>query len=315
MRFKHVNSNYYKRGTISVCMIMMNEEGFLERCFRSIKRYVDEIVIVDTGSTDNSVNIARQYTDKIVRVKWEDDFAAARNTSLDLATKDWILVLDPDEVIASRDMLELYRYTRNFELGAYRLGTRNYTNSFRQFGFVRNPNDYEEGKGFSGYVNSSKTRFFRRKHGLHFFGCWHEMVDYDIQVKKVMVGDSPIPIHHYSGELTPEGFQRKRAFYLRLAKKKLKLNPEDPQTLYEAAVAENIAGHIQNAYVHLKKSCDLLPKIADRFFFFASLANRLGLKKIGKDYFEKGSCLLFPNLIQKDKITLRDLPKKPYLPR
>lgn len=315
MRFKHINCNYYKRGTISLCMIMKNEERFINRCFRSIRRYIDEIVIVDTGSTDRSISIAGQYTNKIVSVKWDDDFAAARNTSLGLATKDWILVLDPDEVVASRDMFKLYSYTRNFKIGAYRMGTRNYSNSPRQSGFVRNPNDYEEGKGFLGYINSAKTRFFRRKHDLHFYGCWHEMVDYEIQTKKILVGNSPIPIHHYAGGLTAEGFNRKRAFYLRLAKKKLALNPEDPQTLWEVAVAENIAGHIQNAYIHLKKSCDLLPKIADRFFFLSSLANRLGQKEVGKDYFEKGSCLLFPNLTQRNKITLRDLPKKPYLPR
>jgi glycosyltransferase involved in cell wall biosynthesis len=296
-------------------MIMKNEEKYLSRCLRTVRKYVDEVVIADTGSTDNSIKIALQWGCKVVSVKWDDDFAAARNTSLDLATKDWLLILDPDEVVASRDMFEFYSYTRNFNIGAYRINTRNYTNSPRQFGFVRNPNDYEEGKGFLGYVSSGKTRFFYRKHDLHFYGCWHEMVDYDIRAKKVNVVDSPIPIHHYSGCFTPDGFDKKRVFYLRLAKKKLALNPKDPQTLWEVAVAENIAGHVQMAYIHLKKSCDILPTIPDRFFFLSSLANRLGQKEVGREYFERGSCLLFPNLTQISKITPRSIPGKLFRPR
>jgi Glycosyl transferase family 2. len=78
--------------TISLCMIVKNEELTLDRCLTSIKDAVDEIIIVDTGSTDLTKNIGKKYTDKIFDFKWIDDFSAARNFSFSKATMDYILM-------------------------------------------------------------------------------------------------------------------------------------------------------------------------------------------------------------------------------
>lgn len=89
--------------SISLCMIVKNEEKVLARCLNSAKDIADEIVIVDTGSTDNTKKIASRFTDKIFDFKWEDDFAKARNFSFSKATKEYILWLDADDVILSSD--------------------------------------------------------------------------------------------------------------------------------------------------------------------------------------------------------------------
>ena len=83
--------------TISLCMIVKNEEVSLADCLMSAKPFVDEIVIVDTGSTDRTVEVARQLGSRVFHFTWCDDFAAARNESLRLAQGDWILVMDADE--------------------------------------------------------------------------------------------------------------------------------------------------------------------------------------------------------------------------
>ncbi|KLU57495.1 hypothetical protein EL84_02995 [Paenibacillus sp. VT-400] len=85
--------------TISLCMIVKNEEQVLGRCLESVKDVVNEIIIVDTGSTDMTLDIARKYTDKIYSFEWVNDFSAARNESLKYATSDYILVLDADEYL------------------------------------------------------------------------------------------------------------------------------------------------------------------------------------------------------------------------
>lgn len=85
--------------TISACLIVKNEEKILGRCLDSIIEIVDEIVIVDTGSTDKTKEIAGVYTDKIFDFEWIDDFAAARNFSFSKATMEYIYVADADEVI------------------------------------------------------------------------------------------------------------------------------------------------------------------------------------------------------------------------
>ena len=86
-----------KEHQISLCMIVKNEEEFLTGCLESVKGVVDEIIIVDTGSTDRTVEIAREHGAKVYHYEWNDDFAAARNDSLKHATCGWILVLDADE--------------------------------------------------------------------------------------------------------------------------------------------------------------------------------------------------------------------------
>lgn len=73
---------------LSVCMIVKNEEDILTRCLNSIKELADEIIIVDTGSMDNTKEIAHQFTDKIYDFKWCDDFSIARNESLKYAEED-----------------------------------------------------------------------------------------------------------------------------------------------------------------------------------------------------------------------------------
>ncbi|QGQ96503.1 glycosyltransferase family 2 protein [Paenibacillus psychroresistens] len=89
--------------TISLCMIVKNEEETLERCLTSVKNIANEIIIVDTGSTDSTKQIAARFTNKIVDFTWIDDFAAARNFAFQQATKSYILWLDADDVFEKVD--------------------------------------------------------------------------------------------------------------------------------------------------------------------------------------------------------------------
>lgn len=84
---------------ISLCMIVKNEELVLKNCLESIYKLVDEIIIVDTGSTDATKEIAKNYTNKIYDFEWSNDFSAARNFSFSKATKDYILWLDADDIL------------------------------------------------------------------------------------------------------------------------------------------------------------------------------------------------------------------------
>ncbi|WBW97271.1 tetratricopeptide repeat-containing glycosyltransferase family 2 protein [Oceanirhabdus sp. W0125-5] len=89
--------------TISLCMIVRNEEDTLSRVLDSAKDLVDEIIIVDTGSEDKTKEIAKQYTEKIYDFEWIDDFAAARNFSFNKATKEYIFYLDADDIMLEED--------------------------------------------------------------------------------------------------------------------------------------------------------------------------------------------------------------------
>ena len=90
--------------TISVCMIVKNEEPRLRACLESLKPIADEIIVVDTGSTDGTKAIAAEYTDKIYDFEWIDDFSAARNFAFSKATMDYIYTADADEVIDEKNI-------------------------------------------------------------------------------------------------------------------------------------------------------------------------------------------------------------------
>jgi len=90
-------------------MIVKNEEDVIERCLNSVAPLVDEIIIVDTGSTDRTKDIVKKFTDKIYDFKWIDDFSAARNYAFDQATMDYILWLDADDIILPEDSVKFIK--------------------------------------------------------------------------------------------------------------------------------------------------------------------------------------------------------------
>lgn len=100
-----------EKKTLSVCMIVKNEENILKRCLRDAAYFADEIIIVDTGSTDKTKEIAYQFTDKVYDFSWCDDFAAARNVSFGKASCDYLMWLDADDRIdeANRQKLCLLK--------------------------------------------------------------------------------------------------------------------------------------------------------------------------------------------------------------
>lgn len=96
----HHEQPLHRRQTLSLCMIVKNEAQFLQQCLESVQSIVDEIIIVDTGSTDNTLEIASEFDAKLYEFEWTGDFSEARNQALEQATCDWILVLDADEIIS-----------------------------------------------------------------------------------------------------------------------------------------------------------------------------------------------------------------------
>ena len=95
--------------TISLCMIVRDEEGTLRRCLDSVKEVVDEIIIVDTGSRDHTAEIAREFTEKVYEFQWIDDFSAARNYGLERATQDYCMWLDADDVLKPEEAEKIQR--------------------------------------------------------------------------------------------------------------------------------------------------------------------------------------------------------------
>lgn len=296
-------------------MIMRNEEKLLQRCLNSVKGLVDEVIIVDTGSTDRSIAIAIENGAKVFESVWEDDFATPRNIGIEKASKEWILILDPDEVISRKDHGRIRRLTGLRGIAAYRIATRNYTNNPMMQGVVQHSNEYEESVGWYGYTPSLKTRLFKNHHGLKFMGRWHELLDYSIDKTKDRVVTTDVPVHHYAHEINQETIAEKREFYLKMGEKKVVDDPDNDQAWWELGVAEGIMGYYPRAVRSMMMSMRKGYYTADRLFQLVHALRKIGLMREAGYYFEKAICKLYPNLTHYEE-GLKKLPSfEPHLER
>jgi glycosyltransferase involved in cell wall biosynthesis len=148
--------------SISLCMIVKNEERVIERCLSSVKPIVDEIVIVDTGSTDRTKEIAKTFTDHLFDYKWVDDFSDARNFAFSKATKDYILWLDADDIITEENIEKflLLKQNLSFDVDAVAMA---YHLTF----------DNEGKPNFS----SRRNRLVKREKQFKWYGFVHEYLE------------------------------------------------------------------------------------------------------------------------------------------
>lgn len=244
-----------EKPTLSLCMIVKNEGQFLEKCLTSVKNLVDEIIIVDTGSTDNTKEIAKKFTDKIFDFVWCDDFSAARNESLKHAIGDWILILDADEVIAKHDFDLIRKSILDKKYNGYILHQLNYTNEAHPRAVKVNDPDFKHA------IISPITRLFRNSKEIYFDFYVHESVDPSLMKLNSKVSGLSVAIHHY-GQLKKEVFNRqKEEYYFKLVLKNIEKYPWHAHSHYIAAVGfKNLKNNVLEAIKYCKKAIELQPK-------------------------------------------------------
>jgi len=219
--------------SISLAMIVKDESEQLADCLTGIHGLADQIRIVDTGSSDNTIEIARQFKADISFFIWCDDFSAARNESLRGCKSDWIFILDADERIAPQDIPKIRALTDGAQIFCYRFTTRNYTNTASVSEFHRCSPDDPYAQGFAGWYPSTKVRLFPNNSGARFEGRIHELVNASLESHRIRPVECEVPIHHYPYLKSPERILQKQEMYLDLGRKKVKAHPDDPHAHIE----------------------------------------------------------------------------------
>ncbi|UCD17109.1 MAG: tetratricopeptide repeat protein [Candidatus Zixiibacteriota bacterium] len=194
------------RATICACMIVKNEEELLPTCLESIRSWIDDIIIVDTGSTDRTVEIARSYGAKVYFQKWEGNFSRARNYSLSRATCDWILYIDADEEFVQEDVPLLRQAIAQDKCRMISVNIYNVKK--------------ETGECTSSLVFN---RIFRSDAGFSFDGIVHNQL---VHEEEEQVLSSNIRLKHYGYNLAPEKMKQKSARSRALLEKQLAENPD-----------------------------------------------------------------------------------------
>lgn len=232
---------------ISVCIIAKNEEKRIEKCLASIKPYGFEIIVVDTGSTDRTREIASRYADKVLDFVWCDDFSAARNFSLREAGNNWIFMLDCDEWIKTIDVEEL-NYFRKHHSDS--VGAISRENLVTQDGrLVLNNTDHTE-------------RFFNRKL-YHYTGIIHEQLT-PIRGKEFPCLLLHTTIEHTGYDMSPEERIAKGKRNLSLLHKQLEQEPENPYVYYQLGKGYEIVNDYESACEYYGKGLyfDVDPSLA-----------------------------------------------------
>jgi glycosyltransferase involved in cell wall biosynthesis len=167
---------------LSLVMIVRDEEEMLPRTLEAIKPAVDEMIIVDTGSTDSTIEIAKSFGATVIEREWTGSFSDARNASLEAATGDWFLYLDADEVLVSEDVDKLRSLLGQTWREAFFLHETNFTGA--------------EGTGVS--VVHSALRLFRNRPNYRFSGRLHEQIAYHLPAYlPERLSHSSVRVNHY----------------------------------------------------------------------------------------------------------------------
>lgn len=222
--------------SLSVILIVKDESAVLSQCLESVVGIADEIVVCDTGSTDDTAAIARRHGARVASIPWENDFAKARNASIALATGDWLLHMDADEVLDPADAPALRAIVdHDTESDAVEVILANYCNDPRAWRWVAVPPGSPMARGYAGYLPVGLLRLFRNHRGIEYREAVHENITASVLERGGRILHSNIVIHHYGYEVTPERRLEKARFYYTLAQDKAKSNPGDAKSLHDLA--------------------------------------------------------------------------------
>lgn len=253
--------------SISLCMIVKDEQDKIGRCLMKIKPAVDEMIVVDTGSADRTKDIAKAFGAKVYDFAWTDSFADARNFSLSKASGRWILILDADEAISFSDhnsLRELVKGARS-EPKAYSFSTRNYVNSMNTTRWTANDGTYAEEEKGTGWFPGDKARLFPGGAHIRFEYPVHERVEPSLSRAGIKIVTCDIPIHHY-GTLDDGKKSSKAESYYELAKRKVnEMEKPDEKILHEMAVQAGELGKYEEALKHLNRVIAINPGFAPAY--------------------------------------------------
>ena len=248
--------------TLSLCMIVKDEEEMLPRCLAAARDWVDELVIVDTGSTDRTREIALEFGAKLIDFTWTGSFSDARNVSFDAATGDWLMFLDADEVLVEGDGERLRALTSQTWREAFYLLETNHTGTL------------EDGTA----VTHNALRVFRSRPGLRFEGRIHEQIAQHLPAylpERLQVSDVRIDHYGYLGAVRDAKEKSRRN--IELLERQVAEGLDSPFLAFNLGSEYAAAGDNDRALEHFEASWARVSgddNIAT-YGFVPSLANRL----------------------------------------
>lgn len=258
--------------SLTLSMIVKNEEKYLEGCLESVKGIADEIILVDTGSTDNTIEIARKFGAKVFHFNWINDFSAARNFALRKSSGRWILYLDADERLTEESIEETKKIISKDEKAAYYCLVKSVDEKNRLPHYMRYP------------------RLFYNNKKLEFRSKIHEQIIPSLLELKYEFKQSNIEILHLGYNIEMAGIKEKAQRNLELLLEEYKENPS-AYNAFQIGQSYAMLGDKEKAYEYFNKTVetkDKTPKSykADAYRHMASYCNLKNDLMIAKKYID-----------------------------
>ncbi|MBN2716765.1 MAG: glycosyltransferase [Deltaproteobacteria bacterium] len=221
--------------SIALVVIVRNEADRIVSFIDNHAALVDEIIILDTGSSDDTISLASATGATVHQYVWDDDFSAARNAALNFAKSNYALCIDADERIADSDFSRL-REAASRPGQCYVMPQRNYYNDPRHPEWQPLKGEYpKEETGQSGFFEARNTKFFDLSCGLQFEERVHESVIESANRNYIPIVWLDVPIHHYGYVISEQHNLARHTRYLSLLERKYRENPDDIKTTEEYA--------------------------------------------------------------------------------
>ncbi len=229
---------------ISACIIARNEEVLLPGCLESIKDAVDEIILVDNGSTDKTIQIAKSIGCKVIPNTWQDDFSQARNITIENATCPFILVIDADERLENPEELRQIPVSADDSTGGW---------------LVELTSQATRPDGSLDTYISRLLRIFRNNKRIRFDGAIHEQVTNSLLSAGYQIFPSNVKIQHLGYGLDADTMQKKQNRNLNLLLKSIENEPSNSYNIYQAAKTYLALGQLKSAEKYISKAIELAP--------------------------------------------------------
>jgi len=245
---------------ITFGMIVRNGGRSLKACLESVSALCEEIIVVDTGSSDHSRDIAQSFGAKVIDAKWTNDFAAARNIYVERAQCGWILSLDADEVLGRLPKIELAKVLNRCPRTAFTFEIRNYFLEDSVPPFVLPSRQTGDAPAGMRCVLSKTIRLFPKRAGIRYSYPVHESLVPAIQRTDMRVCRCLVPIHHFGGIYDRETSLSKLALYRVLGQEKIARYPSYFLGYLELGQLYLRTGNIQEAASLFRRALALRPR-------------------------------------------------------
>lgn len=246
---------------LSVIMIVKNEVAHLDDCLGSVRKIADEIVLCDTGSTDDTIAVAKRFGARVLEIPWHDDFAAARNESIHAAKGDWLLHMDADEMLDPEGAQRIRALVDADGAGAdaVELILANYCNDPRAWRWIPAGPGNPYARGYAGYIRVGLLRLFRNGRGFEYREPVHENITESVLERGGCIRQEDILIHHYGYDITESRRGKKAQRYLAIARRKAQERPGDVKALHDFAEQALACGMTDEAETHCRRALVIAP--------------------------------------------------------